>query len=246
MQVYPVQKACSSLARKRVKRKWSVKERPLPATGSLDLLSLRSSPRFSFFLLLSSWSSSEMQWVKVGDVVGAAGQSDSTKTLYQGKEYDYVFSVDIAEGQPPLKLPYNMTDDPWQAAQKFIHDNDLSQYYLDTVANFIITNSKGGGGSQPQGAPSSNGSTYTDPFTGGSRYMPGTPAHPAAAAAAVPAEPSQAVDPFTGGGRYIPQGAGEPAGAKKPQNTFFPVKTFLRFDQANLEAITSTSVQLIC
>lgn len=29
------------------------------------------------------------------------------KQLFDGREYDYVFDVDIAEGQPPLKLPYN-------------------------------------------------------------------------------------------------------------------------------------------
>ena len=183
-----------------------------------------------FCCFLFSWSSSESQWVKVGDVVGAAGKSDSTKTLHQGKEYDFVFSVDISEGQPPLKLPYNLTEDPWQAAQKFIHDNDLSQYYLDTVANFIITNSKGGGGSAGQQSSTSNGSsTYSDPFTGGGRYVPGTAAHPAATAATS--------DPFTGTGRYVPQGTQEPAGSTK--HSFFPVSNFLRFDQANLEAITS-------
>ena len=90
-----------------------------------------------------SWSSSE-GWMKVGDVVGAAGESESTKTLHDGKEYDFVFSVDIAEGQPPLKLPFNNSQDPWAVAQKFIHDHQLSQQYLDTVANFIITNSKPG------------------------------------------------------------------------------------------------------
>lgn len=33
------------------------------------------------------------------------------KQLYEGKEYDYVFDVDIQEGVPPLKLPYNITGD---------------------------------------------------------------------------------------------------------------------------------------
>ncbi len=27
--------------------------------------------------------------------------------LYDGREYDYVFDVDIKDGVPPLKLPYN-------------------------------------------------------------------------------------------------------------------------------------------
>ena len=34
---------------------------------------------------------------------------DKRKQLYQGKEYDYVFDVDIGEGVPALKLPYNLT-----------------------------------------------------------------------------------------------------------------------------------------
>ena len=46
-------------------------------------------------------------WQKIGDVVDAVGQG--RKQLYQGKEYDYVFDVDIKDGVPPLKLPYNVT-----------------------------------------------------------------------------------------------------------------------------------------
>lgn len=162
-------------------------------------------------------------WTKVGDVVGAAGQSDSTKNFYEGKEYDYVFSVDIDEGKPPLKLPYNSSENPWLAAQKFIHKNDLSQYHLDTVANFIIKNSKSSWGN---GNSTSNANeTFTDPLTGGSRYVPSF---------TVPQESVvQAQDPFTGSGRYIPPSE------MKSVNTYFPVKSFLRFDQANIEAIKS-------
>ena len=36
------------------------------------------------------------------DAVGAG-----RKQLYEGREYDYVFDVDVQEGAPPLKLPYN-------------------------------------------------------------------------------------------------------------------------------------------
>ena len=90
-----------------------------------------------------SWSSSASQWSKVGDVMGAAGGTEATKTLHQGKEYDFVFSIDIEEGQVALKLPYNRDQDPWLVAQNFIHEHDLSQYYLETVANFIINNSGG-------------------------------------------------------------------------------------------------------
>ena len=38
-------------------------------------------------------------------MVDAVGSS--RKQLYQGKEWDYVFDVDVQEGVPPLKLPYN-------------------------------------------------------------------------------------------------------------------------------------------
>lgn len=35
------------------------------------------------------------------------GDSSGKKQQYQGKKYDYVFDVDVQEGAPPLKLPYN-------------------------------------------------------------------------------------------------------------------------------------------
>jgi phospholipase A-2-activating protein len=59
--------------------------------------------------------------------------SNSGKQLYNGREFDYIFSVDIQDGIPPLKLPYNNGQDPWLVAQKFIDDNSLSQLYLEQV-----------------------------------------------------------------------------------------------------------------
>lgn len=55
----------------------------------------------------SQWDSIRQSWEKIGDVVDAIGQG--RKQLYEGKEYDYVFDVDIQDGVPPLKLPYNIT-----------------------------------------------------------------------------------------------------------------------------------------
>ena len=51
------------------------------------------------------WDSATLAWQKIGDVVDAVGSG--RKQLYEGKEYDYVFDVDVQEGVPPLKLPYN-------------------------------------------------------------------------------------------------------------------------------------------
>lgn len=126
-------------------------------------------------------------WECVGDVMGGA---DSNKSLHEGKEYDFVFNVDIEDGAPPLKLPFNKSEDPWMAAQKFIHSNELPQVYLETVANFIITNAK----LTNQAGPVVT-KDFTDPFTGEGRYIPG---------GGQATGPVGGTDPFTGTGRYIP------------------------------------------
>ncbi|XP_075970869.1 phospholipase A2 activator protein [Anticarsia gemmatalis] len=162
-----------------------------------------------------SWSAAENTWNEIGDVMGANPASEG-KTMYQGKEYDFVFSVDIKDGAPPIKLPFNLTEDPWAAAQAFIHKNDLPQVYLEQVANFIITNAK----LDSQPAPS-NG--FADPFTGESRYVPGS-----GSVAGLP--PPSAADPFTGAGAYM-------TAAAAPENKLIPHDSYIRFDQANLKAI---------
>ena len=61
------------------------------------------------------WSLATKSWTKIGDVVNAVSQSQ--RQIHDGIEYDYVFSVDIQEGAPPLKLPYNVSENPYAAAQ---------------------------------------------------------------------------------------------------------------------------------
>ena len=58
------------------------------------------------------WSASKMQWEAVGEVIGGTGgtNTSSGKVLYQGKEYDYVFSVELDEGNALLnKVHYEST-----------------------------------------------------------------------------------------------------------------------------------------
>lgn len=88
------------------------------------------------------WSVSSQTWSNVGAVVDAVGSSGK-KVDYLGNEYDYVFDVDIQEGAPALKLPYNLSQNPYEAATKFIHENELPITYLDQVANFITQNTQG-------------------------------------------------------------------------------------------------------
>jgi phospholipase A-2-activating protein len=121
------------------------------------------------------WSAATRSWTNVGQVVDAVGSN--RKRIHDGKEYDFVFDVDIQEGQPPLKLPYNLNENPFEAARKFLENNELPISYLDTVGNFIVQNSQGVsiGQQEPQQyAP--------DPWGSDNRYRPGEssapPEHP--------------------------------------------------------------------
>ena len=163
------------------------------------------------------WSTVEDKWIKVGDVVGSSG---SNKSTYKGKEYDYVFTVDILEGAPPLHLPYNLSEDPWFAAQKFLDDNDLSQQFLDTVANFIIDNTKGNQQPTNQSQPSG----YADPFTGQGRYTPG---------ASGSSKPQGQADPFTGSGRYMPGASANTNGGYGSNKPYDPMLNPSRYVPSN-------------
>ena len=103
------------------------------------------------------WSHLAQQWVSVGTVVDAAGSS-GRRQQYLGKDYDYVFDVDIEDGKPPLKLPYNLSENPYEVARKFIADNELPLSYLDQVADFIVKNTQG---AATIGQNSSSSSSYT-------------------------------------------------------------------------------------
>ncbi|KAI2662386.1 Phospholipase A-2-activating protein [Labeo rohita] len=183
------------------------------------------------------WSVSDGRWMKIGDVVGGSSQQNSKRVMYEGKEYDFVFSIDVNEGGPGLKLPYNVTDDPWLTAHNFLQKNDLSPMFLDQVANFIIENTKG----HTIGPATASA---TDPFTGAGRYIPGSGGDSQGFGA----------DPFTGAGRYIP-GSGStgtvPSGGADPftggsaysslpkatTNIFFPNTDGVMFEQANTTQI---------
>lgn len=124
-----------------------------------------------------TWSAATQEWVAVGTVVESAGSS-GRKTEYLGQDYDYVFDVDIEDGKPPLKLPYNVSQNPYEAATKFIGDNELPVSYLDQVANFITQNTQGATLGQ-ETAPAGG-----DPWGTDRRYRPGD------ASAAQEAQPS--------------------------------------------------------
>ncbi|RYO91604.1 hypothetical protein DL766_001702 [Monosporascus sp. MC13-8B] len=113
------------------------------------------------------WSMSQQQWVNVGTVVDS-GASSGRKVEYNDKTWDYVFDVAIEEGQPSLKLPYNLSENPYDRATKFLNDNELPISYLDQVAQFITTNTQGATIGQ-----TSDASGGADPYGAESRYRSG-------------------------------------------------------------------------
>ncbi|KAJ5104882.1 hypothetical protein NUU61_002229 [Penicillium alfredii] len=129
-----------------------------------------------------TWSSATQEWIAVGTVVDSAASS-GRKTEYLGQDYDYVFDVDIEDGKPPLKLPYNVSQNPYEAATKFIQDNELPMTYLDQVASFITQNTQGAsiGQSSQEQAPAGS-----DPWGTERRYRPGDAAVAEAAPPSIP------------------------------------------------------------
>lgn len=53
------------------------------------------------------------------------------------QSYDFVFSVDVEDGKPPLKLPYNRGEDPYKAATAFLVRNNLPGGYLEQVCTIF-------------------------------------------------------------------------------------------------------------
>jgi len=145
-------------------------------------------------------------WEKIGDVTGV-----SDKEKFGDKEYDFVFSVDVEEGRPALKLPYNLTEDPWRAAQKFINNNALPLTYLEEVANFIISNTAEARERQAVQVVEPGVVGGADPLTGGSGYRPDY----TAPTSRTQTKKGGAADPFTGSGAYTPDDI--PTGPNAPR-----------------------------
>ena len=149
-----------------------------------------------------AWSAGTRAWERLGEVTGVGGDTTEAgggrKTL-DGVAYDYVFDVDIQEGAPTLKLPFNAGDNPYDAAERFLESNGLDPGYREQVVNFIVQN-VGERNVQHQGA-------NVDPFTGAGAYVPGGGGSGGGfGAAGIDASSGANADPFTGAGAYVPGG----------------------------------------
>nr|CAB3451833.1 unnamed protein product [Digitaria exilis] len=105
-----------------------------------------------------SWNSAELKWDKIGEVVD--GPEDAAQgQVHDGVRYDFVFNVDIGDGEPIRKLPYNRSDDPYAVADKWLLKENLPLTYRQQVVEFILQNS-----GQNNFVPDPS---FRDPYTGG-------------------------------------------------------------------------------
>ncbi|XP_059450417.1 uncharacterized protein LOC132181281 isoform X2 [Corylus avellana] len=119
-----------------------------------------------------AWNLGEQKWDKIGEVVD--GPDDNMKRpVLDGIEYDYVFDVDIGDGEPIRKLPYNRSDNPYATADKWLLKENLPLSYRQQIVEFILQNS----GQKDFTLNSS----FRDPFTGANAYIPGEPSNISAA-----------------------------------------------------------------
>lgn len=109
---------------------------------------------------------------QIGTVVEGEG-TGSSKKVHEGKEYDYVFDIDIEDGKPPLKLAYNLTESAWDAARRFLESNKLPMTYYDQVANWIMENTRGSTLGQDSVSTNQAPPPGHDPYGTERRYRPG-------------------------------------------------------------------------
>lgn len=77
--------------------------------------------RCTSLTLCYQWDATASAWKKVGDTIDKPKAVQ--KQVYEGVEYDYIFDVDVEDGVPPLKLPYNITGEPNPASLNILPED---------------------------------------------------------------------------------------------------------------------------
>ncbi|TNY19859.1 phospholipase A-2-activating protein [Rhodotorula diobovata] len=86
------------------------------------------------------------KWEELGEVVdsleaaaaAAPPAGPREKMQHDGKEYDYVFRIDVKDDEPPLPLPFNLSDDPHAVAAAFIAEHALPESCLEQIVQFKV------------------------------------------------------------------------------------------------------------
>lgn len=114
---------------------------------SIDYLNSNGTKEGQFVLIrdydrkIYTYQWTKNEWIKIGEVVGCSRNNDN-KQFFKGKYWDYLFDVNVRDDEPPLKLPYNLNENPNFATERFLAENNLPTSYTHEIVNFIIKNTK--------------------------------------------------------------------------------------------------------
>ena len=89
--------------------------------------------------IAAQWSAASRTWIEVGQVVSGPGGSENAGEV-DGVRYDHVLPIEIDQqggGVAKLSIGYNIGENPFVAAQRFIDDHVLPQHYLTEIADYI-------------------------------------------------------------------------------------------------------------
>ncbi|GAA5826417.1 hypothetical protein JCM5353_008865 [Sporobolomyces roseus] len=101
---------------------------------------------------ISAYQLNSSNWENLGQVVdpptprssdddaSSSSPQTSKKMVHEGKEYDYVFQIDVSDDTPPLPLTYNLEDDVYEVAKRFVFENKLPESYLEQIVSFVRVN----------------------------------------------------------------------------------------------------------
>eukprot|EP00879_Flechtneria_rotunda_P023083 GHRR01024402.1.p1 GENE.GHRR01024402.1~~GHRR01024402.1.p1 ORF type:complete len:154 (+),score=56.22 GHRR01024402.1:48-464(+) len=81
-----------------------------------------------------SWDAGKCVWEKIGTVVDAPepGVITSDRKWYMGREWDYVFDVEMDSGLK-LKLALDAGENPYIVADRFLDQHDLPAEFKEQV-----------------------------------------------------------------------------------------------------------------
>ncbi|KAF7840914.1 phospholipase A-2-activating protein [Senna tora] len=115
-----------------------------------------------------AWNMGEQKWDKVFPLLLML-RNDTNRPILDGTQYDYVFDVDIGDGLPIRKLPYNRSDNPYDTADKWLLKENLPLSFREQIVQFILQNT----GQKDI----TFDAAFRDPYTGSSAYVPGQPSN---------------------------------------------------------------------
>jgi phospholipase A-2-activating protein len=89
--------------------------------------------------IAAQWSRASSTWIEVGQVVGSQGNDSSGSGMIDGVHYDHVLPIEVQTGGgvAQLRVGYNIGENTFVAAQRFLDAHQLPQYHLAQIADYI-------------------------------------------------------------------------------------------------------------